>query len=79
MKLLLLEAAFHPYHGFGHNLNKKAPNAVVSLLTSLLTLLAKTYYMEKSVQDMVKSHRSQMFFKMGVLKSFSIFTGKHLC
>ena len=26
-----------------------------------------------------KSNRSQMFFKTGVLKSFAIFTGEHLC
>ena len=26
-----------------------------------------------------RSSRSQMFFKMGVLKHFEIFTGKHLC
>ena len=27
----------------------------------------------------VKGSRSRMFFKKGVLKSFAIFTGKHLC
>ena len=27
----------------------------------------------------MKSSRSQMFFKIGVLKKFAIFTGKHLC
>ena len=27
----------------------------------------------------VKSSRSQMLFKIGVLKNFPIFTGKHLC
>ena len=26
-----------------------------------------------------RSSRSQMFFKIGVLKKFAIFTGKHLC
>ena len=26
-----------------------------------------------------KSNRSQMFFKIGVLKNFAKFTGKHLC
>ena len=29
--------------------------------------------------ETVRSSRSQMFFKIGVLKIFSIFTGKHLC
>ena len=28
---------------------------------------------------MNKSSRSQMFFKVGFLKGFAIFTGKHLC
>ena len=28
---------------------------------------------------MFKSSSSQMFFKIGVLKNFAIFTGKHLC
>ena len=27
----------------------------------------------------IKSSRSQMFFKIGVLKNFAIFTGKHVC
>ena len=27
----------------------------------------------------MQSNRSQMFFKIGVLKSFANFTGKHLC
>ena len=27
----------------------------------------------------IKSSRSQMFFKIGVLKNFAIFTGKHMC
>ena len=29
--------------------------------------------------DKSNSSRSQMFFKIGALKTFSIFTGKHLC
>ena len=32
----------------------------------------------KEDDDIVKSSRSQMFFKIGVLKNFAIFTGKHL-
>ena len=27
----------------------------------------------------IKSSRSKMFFKIGVLKNFAIFTGKHMC
>ena len=30
-------------------------------------------------KTMFKSSLSQMFFKIGVLKNFAIFTGKHLC
>ena len=29
--------------------------------------------------DIIRSSRSQMFFKIGVLKNVAIFTGKHLC
>ena len=29
--------------------------------------------------DIIRSSRSQMFLKIGVLKNFVIFTGKHLC
>ena len=29
--------------------------------------------------DIVRSSRSQMFFKIGVFKNFAIFKGKHLC
>ena len=28
---------------------------------------------------LIRSSRSQMFFKIGVLKNFTLFTGKHLC
>ena len=29
--------------------------------------------------DIIRSGRSQMFFKIGALKNIAIFTGKHLC
>ena len=29
--------------------------------------------------DIIRSGRSQMFLKIGVLKKFAIFTGKRLC
>ena len=29
--------------------------------------------------EILRSSRSQMFFKIGALKNFAIFTGKHLC
>ena len=37
----------------------------------------KTSCSEKSVK--YRSRRSEMFFKIAVLKKFAIFTGKHLC
>ena len=30
-------------------------------------------------EDIFRSSRTQMFFKIGVLKSFANFRGKHLC
>ena len=38
------------------------------LLTGVLKLFEK-----------IKSSHQQMFFKIGVLKNFALFTGKHLC
>ena len=35
--------------------------------------------MKKEEQIKIRSSLSQMYFKMGVLKNFAIFTGKHLC
>ena len=29
--------------------------------------------------DIIRNSRSQMFFKIGVLKNFAVFTGKYLC
>ena len=34
---------------------------------------------QKTLSLNFKSSRSQMFFKIGVLKNFAIFAGKHLC
>ena len=31
------------------------------------------------IKNRCRSSRSQMFFKIGVLKNFAMFTGKHLC
>ena len=33
----------------------------------------------KTMRTFFKSSRSQMFFKIGVFNTFTIFTGKHLC
>ena len=33
----------------------------------------------KEDDDIIRSSRSQIFFKIGVLKKFTIFAGKRLC
>ena len=48
------------------------------------TIMITTFSNKKNAENCKKHHRSrngrsQMFFKIGVLKNFSIFTGKHLC
>ena len=55
----------------------------------LLTIFAKSFILDVSLSSDCTSvefehcsnrnSRSQMFFKIGVLKNFEIFTGKHLC
>ena len=30
-------------------------------------------------EDLVRNSHSQMFFKIGALKNFATFTGRHLC
>ena len=39
----------------------------------------KQYQSIKQKEPYVRSSRSQMFLKIGALKNFAIFTGKHLC
>ena len=34
---------------------------------------------KRLIWQIIRSSRSQMFFKIGVLKNFANFTGKHLC
>ena len=36
-------------------------------------------YFHEEDNDIIRSSRSQMFFKIGVLKHFAIFTGKQSC
>ena len=36
-------------------------------------------YISLTFAILFRSSRSQMFFKLGVLKNFAIFSGKHLC
>ena len=37
------------------------------------------FYDQKALSLNFKSSRSQMFFKIDVLKNLAMFTGKHLC
>ena len=34
---------------------------------------------ERNIPDKFRSSRLQIFFKIGVLKNFANFTGKHMC
>ena len=43
------------------------------------SLLMLFVHIGKRLSETLRSSRSQMFFKIGVLKSFSIFAKKHLC
>ena len=54
-------------------------NNKFSLLKKLILLLRIANFLEKIGQiAIIRSSRSQMFFKIGVLKNFAIFIGKHL-
>ena len=47
--------------------------------SSLLWIFIFSISHFSSLETMYKSSRLQLFFKIGVLKNFAIFTGKHLC
>ena len=47
--------------------------------SSLLWIFIFSISHFSSLETMYRSSRLQLFFKMGVLKNFAIFTGKHLC
>ena len=52
------------------NKNKKGKRICKGLKISVMGVISTSS---------IKSSRSQMFFKVGVLKNFAIFTGKHMC
>ena len=67
-------------HTFNNNLNDE------EVITSHLMCVMKQFSYDKNmferkkfVTEMLifKNSRSQIFFKIGVLKNFAIFTGKH--
>ena len=47
--------------------------------SSLLWIFIFSISHFSSLETMYRSSRLQLFFNMGVLKNFAIFTGKHLC
>ena len=50
-------------------------NTVIPVI--LVVNITVTYH--KKMCGFDRSNRSQIFFKIGALKKFAIFTGKHLC
>ena len=59
------------------NLFENPPNVVNTRRT--FCLVSNHCWSLRNQAFFFRSSRSQMFFKMGVLKNFAIFTGKHLC
>ena len=60
----------------GHRLK---PNMCISCMKEIAKHNEKTVSEEDLVKVCNKSSRSQMFCKIGALKNFAKFTGKHLC
>ena len=72
------------YDGYNkNNENHKPCGKSLSTLIILLGTLFLDIYLQKLVisfhDKIIRSSRWQMFFKIGVLKNFAIFTEKHLC
>ena len=72
------------YDGYNkNNENHKLCGKSLSTLIILLGTLFLDIYLQKLVisfhDKIIRSSRWQMFFKIGVLKNFAIFTEKHLC
>ena len=66
------------FYKFNTNLCRHFITAVIAALKT-----CRYYNSGKKAESMVKSDysssRSHLFFKIGVLKNFAIFTEKHLC
>ena len=72
------------YDGYNkNNENHKPCGKSLSTLIILLGTLFLDIYLQKLIisfhDKIIRSSRWQMFFKIGVLKNFAIFTEKHLC
>ena len=72
------------YDGYNkNNENHKLCGKSLSTLIILLGTLFLDIYLQKLIisfhDKIIRSSRWQMFFKIGVLKNFAIFTEKHLC
>ena len=53
--------------------------AILKTGFSICMFLQNRFMEERSIPDKLRSSRLQMFFKIGVLETFTDFTGKHLC
>ena len=56
-----------------HSISSRKPK-IEKMLGKVSLMFVKTH-----AKFFNSSSYSEMFFKMGVLKNFAIFTGKHLC
>ena len=45
----------------------------------LFSIKKRRFCVLELLRELSRSSRSQMFFKIGVLRNFAMFTGKHLC
>ena len=60
-------------------LNKRMPSSYFPMSFAKFSENHSTEKQKNIFQVNGRSSRSQMFFKIGVLKNFANFTGKHLC
>ena len=79
-----MHVAFLVYFYFTSHGREKKPPEVVSWKKLIISYPISSSLASKCCSSLLlktrfRSSRSQMFFKIGVLKSFPIFTGKHLC
>ena len=63
--------------GPGHTRSKQQLGKTLKM--TFASLSRKSDEKEKKIASCLRSSRSQIFFKIGVLKSFAVFTGKYLC
>ena len=75
--LLCFVFYFASIHVFRYHNCTVAPDFLFNSLTANIPNYANSKIGTKCV--ITRSSRSQIFFKIGVLKDFANFTGKHLC